>query len=203
MSSDLNAIATPGYGFSTNTGTTPSGGNASFLYPHHDLDVARALITTANALVTPPGVGIYATDETPEGIEARLVAASGAENSKTYTDDEKRERRRRWRECLYESLPTGVCLENVDRTILMSVPLDYISGVILYYETLIDFKLADVLTKRGIIPGVRADTDSHPLPISPSEPATQGLDDLLPRLQLARANGARFTKVFTYPNHTL
>ncbi|EGN98351.1 hypothetical protein SERLA73DRAFT_109790 [Serpula lacrymans var. lacrymans S7.3] len=71
---------------------------------------------------------------------------------------------------------------------------DYISGVILYSETLIDFQLAPVLAARGIIPGVRADTDAHPLPISPNEPATQGLDDLLPRLQAARAAGARFTK---------
>ena len=30
--------------------------------------------------------------------------------------------------------------------------------------------------------------------MSPSEPATQGLDDLLPRLQAAKAAGARFTK---------
>lgn len=74
---------------------------------------------------------------------------------------------------------------------------EYISGVILYYETLVDFKLADVLSQRGIIPGVRADTDSQPLPISPGEPATQGLDDLLPRLLVARAHGARFSKVIT------
>ena len=72
--------------------------------------------------------------------------------------------------------------------------LDYISGVILYSETLIDFQLAPILADRGIIPGVRADTDAHPLPISPSEPATQGLDDLLPRLQAAFNAGARFSK---------
>jgi fructose-bisphosphate aldolase, class I len=50
------------------------------------------------------------------------------------------------------------------------------------------------LTARGVIPGVRADIDAHPLPISPLEPATQGLDDLLPRLRTARAAGARFSK---------
>ncbi|KAG6377052.1 fructose-bisphosphate aldolase [Boletus reticuloceps] len=113
-----------------------------------------------------------------EGIEARLLAAEGIElKSKVYTDAQNRERRRRWRECLYESLPT-----------------DYISGVILYHESLIDFQLAPTLTNRGIIPGVRADTDAHPLPISPLEPATQGLDDLLPRLQAAYKAGARFSK---------
>ena len=72
--------------------------------------------------------------------------------------------------------------------------LEHISGVILFHETLIDFELGPLLVKRGVIPGVRADTDSHPLPISPLEPATQGLDDLLPRLLAAKAAGARFSK---------
>lgn len=72
--------------------------------------------------------------------------------------------------------------------------VDYISGVILFSETLHDFGLAPLLSKRGIIPGVRADTDSHPLPISPLEPSTQGLDDLFPRLQAAYNDGARFSK---------
>ena len=81
--------------------------------------------------------------------------------------------------------------------ILTEVYAEFISGVILYHETLVDFRLAEVLSKRGIVPGVRADTDSQPLPISPEEPATQGLDDLLPRLKLAREHGARFSKVST------
>lgn len=74
------------------------------------------------------------------------------------------------------------------------ITADHISGVILFHETLVDFHLAPILAQRGIIPGIRADTDSHPLPVSPLEPATQGLDDLLPRLTLARAAGARFAK---------
>jgi fructose-bisphosphate aldolase class I len=170
---------TLGYSFHATEGNevTDTGPNA-FLYPHHSPTVAEVLVKTAQELVNPRGKGIYATDETPEGIEARFVAAYGEEgNDKSYTPVEWKEKRRRWRECLYETLPT-----------------DYISGVILYSETLIDFQLAPVLTKRGIIPGVRADTDAHPLPMSPSEPATQGLDDLLPRLQAAKAAGARFTK---------
>ena len=64
----------------------------------------------------------------------------------------------------------------------------------MFHETLVEFQLASILHERGIIPGVRADTDSHPLPISPIEPATQGLDDLLPRLLTAKAAGARFSK---------
>ncbi|KAG0701398.1 fructose-bisphosphate aldolase [Suillus ampliporus] len=177
----LNATSTPGYTFAASGGTVSASDAAdpiSYLYPHHSTAVAKSLIQTAQALVNPRGKGIYATDETIDGMEARLVAADGEEGeSKVYTDAQKRERRRRWRECLYESLPT-----------------DYISGVILYHETLLDFQLAPVLSNRGIIPGIRADTDAHPLPISPLEPATQGLDDLLPRLQAAAAAGARFSK---------
>ena len=60
-------------------------------------------------LVNPRGKGIYATDETPEGIEARLVAAHGVDGKgKTYTPEEWKQKRRRWRECIYESLPTGM-----------------------------------------------------------------------------------------------
>ncbi|KDQ62517.1 hypothetical protein JAAARDRAFT_121546 [Jaapia argillacea MUCL 33604] len=177
--SNLNATSTPGYTFSTGAKTTlASTEREAYLYPHHTPATAQALISTAQSLVYPRGKGIYATDETVDGIEARLIAAQGSGGSaKSWSEEEKREKRRRFRECLYESLPT-----------------DYISGVILYSETLHDFQLAPVLAQRGIIPGIRADTDSHPLPLSPLEPATQGLDDLLPRLVAAHAAGARFTK---------
>ena len=196
----LNATNTPGYTFAASGGVSASADSEplSYLYPHHSPAVAISLIATAEALVNPRGKGIYATDETIEGIEARLLAAEGlAGKSKVYTDAQSRERRRRWRECLYESLPTGMHVSQHD-PLSSTVPntgyLDYISGVILYHETLIDFQLAPILTNRGIIPGVRADTDAHPLPISPLEPATQGLDDLLPRLQAAYKAGARFSK---------
>ncbi|KAL4063297.1 fructose-bisphosphate aldolase [Scleroderma yunnanense] len=159
---------------STNT-RSDADANA-YLYPHHPPAVAKSLIDTAQALVHPRGKGIYATDETTDGIETRLAAAEGIVG-KLYSDAEKRERRRRFRQCLYESLPTN-----------------YISGVILHQETLLDFQLGPVLSNRGIIPGVRADTDAHPLPISPVEPATQGLDELLPRLKAAAQTGARFSK---------
>jgi len=164
-----------GYGFGYSTSADPTQ-DRSPLYPNHPLSVAKTLISTANYIVNPRGKGIYATDETPEGIEARLRTAEGA-NPGEYSEDQKRERRMKWRADLYDTMPS-----------------DYISAVILHSETLIDFQLAPVLSNRGIIPGVRADTDSHPLPSSPSEPATQGLDDLLPRLLAARGAGARFTK---------
>ena len=109
--STLNATSTPGYTFAA--GAPVANGSSdidpvSFLYPHHSASTAKSLIITAQALVNPRGKGIYATDETPEGIEARLVAAHGEEGrTKSWTDGEKRDRRRRWRECLYGSLPTG------------------------------------------------------------------------------------------------
>lgn len=71
---------------------------------------------------------------------------------------------------------------------------EYISGVILYEETLLDFKLGSILSHKGIIPGVRANGELAPLPHSPSEFIVQGLDDLLPKLQAARIAGARFSK---------
>lgn len=106
-----NAASTPGYTFATSGGATasPDSEPLSYLYPHHSPAVAASLIATAEALVNPRGKGIYATDETIEGIEVRLLAAEGIEGkSKVYTDTQKRERRRRWRECLYESLPSGM-----------------------------------------------------------------------------------------------
>ena len=124
----LNATPTTGYTFtpvaSTNVGTDfafPSNAGLSVsnngdvgsspLYPYHSLQHAQSLIATAHALVSPRGRGIYATDETPEGIDERLAAAEELEKKekgKDWTDDERKERRKGWRECLYDSVPAGV-----------------------------------------------------------------------------------------------
>ncbi|TDL16604.1 hypothetical protein BD410DRAFT_844266 [Rickenella mellea] len=112
--------------------TRPSISSQSFLYPHHPPDIATQLISTANSLVHPCGRGIYATDETPEAIETRLFAAANTgddgKDMKTFSDEQKRERRRRWRECLYESLSP-----------------EHISGIILFSDTLHGFNLAPIL----------------------------------------------------------
>jgi hypothetical protein len=71
---------------------------------------------------------------------------------------------------------------------------EYISGVILYDETLLDFKLSHILSDKGIIPGVRANGELRSFPHSPSEFIVEGLDGLLPKLQAARLAGARFSK---------
>ncbi|KAF5345526.1 hypothetical protein D9758_012012 [Tetrapyrgos nigripes] len=148
----------------------------TLLLPHHSVAVAKELTSVARALVSPRGKGIYATDESPDVIEGMLSAASlnGQEN---LNEEEKKDRRRKWREAAYGALTN-----------------DHISGVILYPETLLDFKLGETLTKKGIILGVRAHGELAPFPASPFEFIVQGLDDLLPKLQAARAAGARFSK---------
>jgi fructose-bisphosphate aldolase, class I len=76
---------------------------STFLFPHQT--PLEHLISTAQALVHPRGRGIYATDETPELIESLL---SGAEaTTHTYTEDEKRNRRKQWRQDAYKSLSSG------------------------------------------------------------------------------------------------
>lgn len=64
----------------------------------------------------------------------------------------------------------------------------------MHAETVLDFKLASLLADKGIIPGVRANGELAPIPLSEDEFVVQGLDDLLPKLQAARAGGARFSK---------
>ncbi|KAJ4487651.1 fructose-bisphosphate aldolase [Lentinula aciculospora] len=150
-----------------------------FLDSHLSPSVAKELLVTAQALVGPRGKGIYATDESPETMDALFQAAedSDEQSPKTYSDGEKRERRKEWKKDAYEVLSS-----------------EYISGVILYPETLLDFNLGPTLTNKGIIVGVRAHDELAPLPTSPFEFIVQGLDNLLPRLQAARAAGARFSK---------
>jgi len=71
---------------------------------------------------------------------------------------------------------------------------EYISGVILDTESLLDFKLAHILSSKGIISGIRAEGELVPIPRSEEEFIVQGMDDLLARLQAARIAGARFSK---------
>ncbi|THV03854.1 aldolase [Dendrothele bispora CBS 962.96] len=173
-----NTFSSPHNLFSVTDHPQEQGNNGfdTLLLPHHSVVVAKELTSVAQALVSPRGKGIYATDESPDVVEGMLVAASlnGQEN---FTDQEKTDRRRKWREAAYSSLTN-----------------DHISGVILYPETLLEFKLGESLSSKGIILGVRANGELAPFPASPFEFIVQGLDDLLPRMQAARAAGARFSK---------
>jgi fructose-bisphosphate aldolase, class I len=75
----------------------------------------------------------------------------------------------------------------------------YISGVIMYDETLRQStkggeRFADLLTRLGIVPGIKVDAGTKPLPNFPGEVITEGLDGLAGRLAEYHKLGARFAK---------
>jgi fructose-bisphosphate aldolase class I len=75
----------------------------------------------------------------------------------------------------------------------------YISGVIMYDETLRQAtksgeRFADLLTRLGIVPGIKVDAGTKPLPNFPGEVITEGLDGLAGRLAEYHKLGARFAK---------
>jgi fructose-bisphosphate aldolase class I len=87
------------------------------------------------------------------------------------------------------------------RTLLLSAPGlgDYVSGVILYEETLgqadADGRpLPEVATGQGIVPGIKVDKGKGPLPGAPGDMITYGLDGLAERLESYKSRGARFAK---------
>jgi fructose-bisphosphate aldolase class I len=132
-----------------------------------------ALNGTARAMVA-EGKGILAADESSGTIERRFRAIG-------VTSTE--EARRDWRQLLFTAPGAS----------------QYISGVILYDETLRQrtsdgTPLVQVLTGQGIIPGIKVDAGAVPLAGSPGETVTEGLDGLRKRLEEYRGLGARFTK---------
>jgi fructose-bisphosphate aldolase class I len=133
----------------------------------------QELAETANALVA-EGKGILAADESTGTIKKRLDSI-GVES----TEDT----RRAYRELLFTT-------EGAE---------DYISGVILYDET-IRQSAADgtpfpkLLESKGVIPGIKVDTGAKPLALAEGETITEGLDGLRERLAEYRALGARFAK---------
>ena len=75
----------------------------------------------------------------------------------------------------------------------------YLSGVILYDETFwqeseTGATFTELLHDAGVIAGIKVDQGLVPLPASPDEMFTQGLDGLEERLDAYREHGARFTK---------
>jgi fructose-bisphosphate aldolase class I len=102
---------------------------------------------------------------------------------------------------------TGIKIESTEenrrtyRELLFTTPgaSDYISGVILYDETIHQktkdgVPFPDYLTKLGILPGIKVDTGAKPLAGAPGETITEGLDGLRERLAAYHALGARFAK---------
>lgn len=76
---------------------------------------------------------------------------------------------------------------------------NYISGVILYEETLFQkaqdgTPLADLIRSHGAIPGIKVDLGAKPKAKFPGETITEGLDGLADRLSRYYQAGARFAK---------
>lgn len=135
---------------------------------------ASELVTTAAAM-TKPGKGILAADESIGTIGKRFDKIA-LENT--------RENRVAYRELLFSTPGMG----------------QFISGVIMFEETLFDTaadgrtKLVDLLTKQGVIPGIKVDKGVTPLYGTHNETVTQGMDDLSQRCQRYYEAGARFAK---------
>jgi fructose-bisphosphate aldolase class I len=128
----------------------------------------------AEAMVA-PGRGILAADESSGTIKKRFNAI-GAE----CTEDSRRD----YREMLFRAN------EAMSKCI---------SGVILYDETIRQkgkdgTPLVKVIEKAGSLPGIKVDKGLQPLPFSPGEVITEGLDGLRQRLVEYRELGAKFAK---------
>lgn len=133
----------------------------------------EALVAVANAIVA-PRKGVLAADESDPTIKKRFDTIGVASTEDT---------RRRYREILF----TAPGIE------------EYIGGVILFDETLRQatqdgVPFAELLSQRGIIPGIKVDKGAKALALYPGERVTEGLDGLRDRLIEYRQLGARFAK---------
>jgi fructose-bisphosphate aldolase class I len=133
----------------------------------------KELETVASALVA-KGKGILAADESFPTIKKRF-ASINVESTE--------ENRRSYREMLFST-------EGIE---------EFISGVILFDETMRQkshdgVPLPEVLSRKGIIPGIKVDTGAKPLAGFAGEKVTEGLDGLRDRLKEYRELGARFGK---------
>jgi fructose-bisphosphate aldolase class I len=120
------------------------------------------------------GKGILAADESSGTIKKRFDSI-GAESTE--------ENRRDYREMLFSS----------------DAMKDYVSGVILFDETLRQKAkngkpLVDLIKAAGAVPGIKVDSGTKPLPFHPGEVVTEGLDGLRERLKEYYGMGARFAK---------
>jgi fructose-bisphosphate aldolase class I len=131
------------------------------------------LESTAKALVA-EGKGILAADESDGTIKKRFDSI-GIESTE--------ENRRAYRDLLFTT-------EGVE---------DYISGVILFDETIRQSgadgtPFPKLLESKGIVPGIKVDKGAKPLANAEGETITEGLDGLRGRLEEYRELGARFAK---------
>src|SRR5215813_6825449 len=131
------------------------------------------LESTAKALVA-GGKGILAADETPQTLTKRFEALK---------IDSTPESRREYREMFFTTPDVA----------------QFLSGAIMQDETIrqkssTGTPLADVLSKQGIIPGIKVDAGAKSLAGFTGETITEGLDGLRDRLANYRQMGARFAK---------
>ena len=134
----------------------------------------QALNDIAVAMVE-PGKGLLAADESTGTIKKRFDSIN-TESTETS--------RRDWREMLFRTEPAMT---------------DYISGVILFDETIRSTasdgtSMVDLIKASGTIPGIKVDKGITPLAGRPGETITQGLDGLRERLAEYYELGARFAK---------
>jgi len=118
--------------------------------------------------------GILAADESTSTIAKRFDAIKVQSTEET---------RRRYRELLFTTPKAS----------------EYISGVILYDETIRQktkegVPFPEYLTRNGIVPGIKVDTGAKDLAGFPGEKITEGLDGLRERLAEYYRLGARFAK---------
>ncbi|KKS78171.1 MAG: Fructose-bisphosphate aldolase [Candidatus Woesebacteria bacterium GW2011_GWB1_43_14] len=126
------------------------------------------LIEIAHQLVA-PSKGILAADESLPTIKKRFDKIGIKSTPVT---------RHSWRELLFST-------REIEK---------YISGVILFEETLQDKSLVDLLLNKNIIVGIKVDAGKKSMPTSKNEVITEGLNDLKERLPKYKKLGAQFTK---------
>lgn len=130
------------------------------------------LESTARALVA-PGKGILAADESFPTIEKRF---------KSLNIESTEESRKAYRAMLFTT--NGI--------------EQFISGVIMFDETIRQYtngrSSVEILSKKGVIPGIKVDKGTIAMPGFPGEKITAGLDGLRDRLNEYRNMGAKFTK---------
>ncbi|WP_342640830.1 class I fructose-bisphosphate aldolase [Rhodoligotrophos ferricapiens] len=136
--------------------------------------MTMTLEQVAQALVA-DNKGILAADESGGTIKKRFDSIGLASTEET---------RRDYREMLFRST---------------EAMRNYISGTILYYETLRQSakdgtRFVDILNEAGSIPGIKVDVGAKPLAGHPGETITEGLDGLRARCEEYYQLGARFTK---------
>jgi len=124
--------------------------------------------------VVAEGKGILAADESSGTIKKRFETI-GVESTE--------ENRRAYRDLLFTTAGAE----------------EYISGVILYDETIRQSALdgtpfPKLLAAKGIIPGIKVDLGAKPLAHAEGETITEGLDGLRDRLKEYHGLGARFAK---------